>query len=232
MNNSRQLTNRVGGDLAVPVPPHHRTYSAVSGGSWESVSRRKTAKARSGANAAGACDSSNEGSSGSAVAAQAVAKAFQLSFAVATHPSSHCQLLLAFPGSALRDGFAVTTMASADFSPPFSSCCHADSDCRLGRRTFAGGEISQGKLWLLLSAFAGFTFVAYGMTVGHLRPLPDYPATPALYPVSVRRIRGYGSGFLQIPPRGGHPCLRLAVRVITARGGLSPPESTTCLAHK
>src|SRR6185369_541846 len=38
----------------------------------------------------------------------------------------------------------------------------------------------------------------------------------ALYPVSVRRIRVGGIGFLQIPPRGGHPCLAL-------RFGPSPP---------
>ena len=50
------------------------------------------------------------------------------------------------------------------------------------------------------------------MTFGRLRPLPDYPTTPALYPVSVRRIRVYGIGFLQIPPPGGHPCLALRFR--------------------
>jgi hypothetical protein len=76
--------------------------------------------------------------------------------------------------------FTVTTMASADFSRPVSTCYHGDSDGRLGRRAVAGWEISQGKLWLLLSAFAGFTFVAYGMTVGHLRPLPDYPCDAGL----------------------------------------------------
>jgi hypothetical protein len=69
------------------------------------------------------------------------------------------------------------------------------------------------------------------MTFGRLRPLPDYPTTPAFYPVSVRRIRAYGFGFLQIPPCGWTPLPRLAVPVITARRGLSPPRNTTCLAH-
>ena len=50
------------------------------------------------------------------------------------------------------------------------------------------------------------------MTFGRLRPWPDYPTTPASYPVSVRRIRVYGLGFLQIPPPGGHPCLALRFR--------------------
>src|SRR5205807_7757 len=75
-----------------------------------------------------------------------------------------------------------------------------------------GRETSQGKWCFLRSAFAGFTCVRVRMTFGLLRPLPDYPTTPALYPVSVRRIRGYGIGFLQIPPRGGHPCLALRFR--------------------
>jgi hypothetical protein len=54
------------------------------------------------------------------------------------------------------------------------------------------------------------------MATGHPRPLPGYPTTLALYPVSVRRIRAGGIGFLQIPPRDGHPCLAL-------RFGPSPP---------
>ena len=50
------------------------------------------------------------------------------------------------------------------------------------------------------------------MATGHPRRLPGYPTTLALYPVSVRRIRVYGLGFLQIPPPGGHPCLALRFR--------------------
>lgn len=50
------------------------------------------------------------------------------------------------------------------------------------------------------------------MSIGHARPLPGYPTTPALYPVSVRRVRLGGIGFLPIPPRDGHPCLALRFR--------------------
>ena len=84
----------------------------------------------------------------------------------------------------------------------------------------------------LRSAFAGSTCVHVRMTFGRLRLSPDYPTTPALYPVSVRRIRVYGIGFLQIPPFGWTPLPSLAVPVITARRGLTPPGNTTCLAHE
>ena len=50
------------------------------------------------------------------------------------------------------------------------------------------------------------------MTLGRPRPLPGYHATPASYPVSVRRIPVQGLGFLQIPPHGGHLCLALRFR--------------------
>ncbi len=63
------------------------------------------------------------------------------------------------------------------------------------------------------------------MAIRRPRPLPGYPTTWALYPVSVRRIRVGGIGFLQIPPRDGHPCLAL-------RFGPSPPaEDLHLLRH-
>ncbi len=50
-------------------------------------------------------------------------------------------------------------------------------------------EVSQGKSCILHSVPAGFTCVRVRMTTGLPRPLPGYPTTPALYPVSVRRVR-------------------------------------------
>ncbi|PIU19506.1 MAG: hypothetical protein COT18_07160 [Elusimicrobia bacterium CG08_land_8_20_14_0_20_59_10] len=44
--------------------------------------------------------------------------------------------------------------------------------------------------------------------------------------------RDFASGFLQIPPRGGHPCLWLTVGSINPRRGLSPPSVRACRAHK
>src|SRR5262249_61336923 len=77
-------------------------------------------------------------------------------------------------------------------------------------------EISQGKLCILHSDFAGLTLAVYGMAIGSPRLMPGCPTTLALYPVSVRRIRVGGIGFLQIPPHDGHPCLALQF-------GPSPP---------
>jgi hypothetical protein len=40
-------------------------------------------------------------------------------------------------------------------------------------------------------------------------PVPGWVthAAKAFYPLPVRRVRDFVIGFLQIPPRGGHPCL-------------------------
>ena len=118
-------------------------------------------------------------------------------------------------------------MASADFSQPVSSCCQDDSPARPGRR-----ETSQVKSRRFPSAFAGSTGVSVGMTLWHPRPLPGYPALPAWYPVSVRRIRDQGHRLPSDSASRRTPLPSLAVPVITARRGLSPPTSLTCLAHK
>src|SRR5215218_5825749 len=70
------------------------------------------------------------------------------------------------------------------------------------------------------------------MTLGHPRPLPGYHATPASYPVSVRRIPAQGHRLPSDPASRRTPLPSLAVPVISARRGLSPPTFTTCLAHK
>src|SRR5262245_26454287 len=70
------------------------------------------------------------------------------------------------------------------------------------------------------------------MTIGRPRPLPGYPTTLALYPISVRRVRVQGHRLPSDPTSRWAPLPSLAVPVITARGGLAPLTSTTCLAHK
>jgi hypothetical protein len=45
------------------------------------------------------------------------------------------------------------------------------------------------------------------MTIGLPRPWPGDPSCKGLNPLPVRRIRDFVIGFLQIPPRDGHPCL-------------------------
>src|SRR5262245_29896924 len=70
------------------------------------------------------------------------------------------------------------------------------------------------------------------MTIGRPRPLPGYPTTLALYPISVRRVRVQGHRLPSDPTSRWAPLPSLAVPVITARGGLAPLTSTTCLAHR
>ena len=53
----------------------------------------------------------------------------------------------------------------------------------------------------------------------------------ALYVVRVTRTRALPYDFLQIPPRGGHPCLKLTVGTINPRNGLSPTSKPPCRAH-
>ena len=48
---------------------------------------------------------------------------------------------------------------------------------------------------------------SFRMTIGLPDPGRVTQAAKALYPLPVRRIRDFVIGFLQIPPRGGHPCL-------------------------
>ncbi|RAN63059.1 hypothetical protein B8A44_06140 [Dolosigranulum pigrum] len=41
----------------------------------------------------------------------------------------------------------------------------------------------------------------------------------------------FASGFLQIPPHDGHPCLWLIIPTVKAYSGLSPPSCRPCRAH-
>lgn len=87
-------------------------------------------------------------------------------------------------------------MASADFSAAVAA------GRPVATRRARAAEISQGKTMLFPPTTAGFTCHCVRMTIGRPRPVPGYPAWPALYPVSVRRLRVLPSGFLQTPPRG------------------------------
>ena len=53
----------------------------------------------------------------------------------------------------------------------------------------------------------------------------------ALYNVRVPQLAVLELRFLQIPPRDGHPCAYLTVRITTSRSGLSPYSYLSCLAH-
>ncbi|RAN56120.1 hypothetical protein B8A42_00280, partial [Dolosigranulum pigrum] len=44
-------------------------------------------------------------------------------------------------------------------------------------------------------------------------------------------VQVFASGFLQIPPHDGHPCLWLIIPTVKAYSGLSPPSCRPCQAH-
>jgi len=92
-------------------------------------------------------------------------------------------------------------------------------------------EVSQGKTLLLPSVAAGFTCARVRVIIGHPHPRLGYPAAPALYPISVRRLRVWPPA--SFPPTSlSSSCLRLVVPITRAHRGLSPPAVTPCLAHK
>ncbi len=61
-------------------------------------------------------------------------------------------------------------------------------------------QVSQGKTRLFPPGLAGFTKVCVRMVIGRRHPLLACPATPAFYPVSVRRVR-------LLPPASSRPRL-------------------------
>src|SRR5579872_2944513 len=70
------------------------------------------------------------------------------------------------------------------------------------------------------------------MTLGI--PVPGRVTHPtlALYPLPVRRIRDFVIGFLQIPPRDGHPCLDGWFRSSRSIGDLHPLNATPYSTHQ
>ena len=68
-------------------------------------------------------------------------------------------------------------------------------------------EFSQGKLPVLGGGQRRIYRCGVRMSMGVPVHCLVTHATPALYPVSVRRFRRPVMGFLQIRPRGRHPCL-------------------------
>ena len=57
------------------------------------------------------------------------------------------------------------------------------------------------------------------------------PIRPSLWDFC-SSVQVFASGFLQIPPHDGHPCLWLMIPTVKAHSGLSPPSCRPCRAHK
>ena len=83
-------------------------------------------------------------------------------------------------------------------------------------------EISSGKACLLLADPSDLPYSVPNdnRASPSLAGLPN--AEMALYPLSVRRIHDFVVGFLQIPPRGGHPCLDGWFRSSRSMGDFHP----------
>ena len=56
------------------------------------------------------------------------------------------------------------------------------------------------------------------------------PIRPSLWDFC-SSVQVFASGFLQIPPHDGHPCLWLIIPTVKAYSGLSPPSCRPCRAH-
>ena len=116
-------------------------------------------------------------------------------------------------------------MVSADFSFGIDGRCRPSA--RIAPRP---KEISQGKTLILRSVAVGFTCARVRLAFGHPRLLPGYPTAPAFYPVPVRQLRALLPA--SSPPRLSTTQLPSAIGSCqSARRGLSPPRSTSCLAH-
>jgi hypothetical protein len=78
----------------------------------------------------------------------------------------------------------------------------------------------------------GSTGMAFRMTIGRPRPWPGTHATLALYPLPICRIRDCVIGFLQIPPRDGHPCLDGWFRSLRSIGDSHPLNAHHYSTHQ
>jgi len=80
------------------------------------------------------------------------------------------------------------------------------------------------------------------VTPSHLRPrFPDQfraltilVVSPSAFAscASCSSVQRFACGFLQIPPRGGHPCRPASSSPDRACEGLSPPRSAPCRAYQ
>ena len=136
--------------------------------------------------------------------------------AVAPRPSSRsdCSLhqrIRPFAGEEVgRRGDRCTpaTTASADFSRPVPRRCRRGSPDRpdRARRPPRVSCVSFPR------ASPDLPACAVRMTIGRPRPLPRYPTHAGLVSGFCSSSPSFGIGFLQIPPRDGHPCLALRFR--------------------
>ena len=183
-----------------------------SGSRVDTSSISRSVKARAGSNAVDVCCSSHAPGpvppSPRVVVAQTLLKLLgrgavgKACLAAAPHPSSRLRLTpwqerfgpsfalarhgWTSPVSAFGRHWTSELLRPLLTSPvPFPRRCRRGSPVRPDRP----GRSPRVSCASFPRRFAGSTCVRVRMTFGRLRPLPDYPTTPALYPVSVRRVR-------------------------------------------
>ena len=156
---------------------------------WE----RPTAKARAGSNAVDACGSSNRTDQMRSFPLwPGHGRSFTVepTFAAAPHPSSRCRLLLTSTNSALHDGPTPPLLRPLLTSAaPSRRVATSVAKVRLGRLALAERQISQVKLLSFPSGLAGFTLPCLPSEYRASASIAALPTWPALYPVSVRRVR-------------------------------------------
>ena len=115
-------------------------------------------------------------------------------------------------------------MASADFCRPLALPRDSASHLRQSGRSPTIRHGAFDRATPDLPSYAS-------LSIGPLRPLPHYPRTLALYPVSVRRVRPLPRASFR-PRLATTPLPPASGSAQTARRGLSPPSSTSCVAYK
>lgn len=118
------------------------------------------------------------------------------------------------------------TMASADF-------CMFNAPSRRRLPTIVGVPCRPPRVRAV--AFVPCTCPIYCCTLWLYGASPCAAGSPkynSLKSGSCTSGRDFAAGFLQIPPRGGHPCLRLTVGTANPRSGLSPYSYRPCRAHR
>jgi len=167
---------------------HHRTYvlriTAVSSvGSAVSVIGQGIAVF----NAANACNSSGTEAS--------VPPSLHVPWRITSFTGRQCHFccstFVEYPRHTLQQMIRPFSFATRRLLWPLLTSPHPSRDVAAAVVVFAttDGETSQGKTCLFPPALAGFTCARVRIVIGRLRLWPDYPTAPALYPVSVRRVR-------------------------------------------
>ena len=199
-------SDRVGGGLAPAVPPHHRTYSSVYGGS-DNIALRIVHCQRS------------YGTPSRFLRISSATSGFRPSFEASAQDHLKCSSLLRYQFGPSPNG-SLATVASADFCQPILAPYGANSTRQIGRSPRVRHVI-----------FAPHTRRIYihilRMTIG-LRPYwPSRPDMAASYALPVRRAGVLLTASFGFRFASDTLAVRLTVPIIRVRKGFSPSSLPT-----